>query len=105
MNMGQPVIICLVAAVVTGVFGGLLRDLICRRTPLVLHKELYASVAFIAAGLYMAQLHFGVSENIAIGVTLVTGFLLRLAAIRFSWQLPVFRIDESADKPKEEAKS
>lgn len=105
MNMGQPVIICLVAAVVTGVFGGLLRDLICRRTPLVLHKELYASVAFIAAGLYMAQLHFGISENIAIGVTLVTGFLLRLAAIRFSWQLPVFRIDESADKPKEEAKS
>ncbi|MDO6705221.1 trimeric intracellular cation channel family protein [Photobacterium sp. 1_MG-2023] len=100
MNMDQPVIICLMAAVVTGVFGGLLRDLICRQTPLVLHKELYASVALIAAGLYMAQLYFAVPENMAIGITLVTGFLLRIAAIRFQWQLPVFRIEDSAEQSK-----
>lgn len=43
MNMGLPAIICVVAAVVTGVFGGMLRDLICRRQPMVLHKELYVS--------------------------------------------------------------
>ncbi|WP_177335027.1 trimeric intracellular cation channel family protein, partial [Klebsiella variicola] len=62
MRMGLHPGICLVSAVVTGVFGGLLRDLICRQPPLVLHEELYASIALLASGLYLALLEFGVSD-------------------------------------------
>lgn len=92
INMGLHFGICIVAAIVTGVFGGLLRDLICRQAPLVLHQELYASVSLIVAGLYLLLQHYGVDENLTIIVSLVTGYLLRMASVRFNWRLPVFQL-------------
>ena len=85
--------ICMVSALVTGVFGGLLRDLICRQTPLVLHEELYASVALIASGMYLALLEFNVPDVTATIITLVTGYMLRMAAVRFKWRLPSFHLE------------
>lgn len=93
MGMGHHVLICMVSALVTGVFGGLLRDLICRQTPLVLHEELYASVALIASGMYLLQLEFGVSDVTATISTLIVGYLLRMAAVRFKWRLPSFHLE------------
>ncbi|GEA61796.1 trimeric intracellular cation channel family protein [Vibrio comitans] len=93
MAMGHHALICMVSALVTGVFGGLLRDLICRQTPLVLHEELYASVALIASGLYLAQLEFGIDEVTATISTLIVGYLLRMAAVRFKWRLPSFHLE------------
>ncbi len=90
MRMGLHPGICLVSAVVTGVFGGLLRDLICRQPPLVLHEELYASIALLASGLYLALLEFGVSDVVSTVVTLVVGYTLRMAAVRFKCRLPSF---------------
>ncbi|MGF1788272.1 trimeric intracellular cation channel family protein [Photobacterium swingsii] len=94
MDMGLPVLICVVSAVVTGVFGGLLRDLICRRPPMVLHKELYASVAFLAGGMYFGMMYFAVPELIATVATLVVGFIARMAAVQLGWSLPVFKLDD-----------
>ena len=92
MGMGLHALICIVSALVT-VFGGLLRDLICRQTPLVLHEELYASVAIIASGLYLTLLEFGVHDVTATISTLVIGYLLRMAAVRFKWRLPSFHLE------------
>lgn len=93
LGMGHHVFICMVAALVTGVFGGLLRDLICRQTPLVLHEELYASVALIASGLYLLQLELGVSDVTATVSTIAIGYLIRMAAVRFRWRLPSFHLE------------
>jgi len=93
MGMGHHALICMVSALVTGVFGGLLRDLICRQTPLVLHEELYASVALIASGMYLLQLELGVNEVTATISTLIVGYLLRMAAVRFKWRLPSFHLE------------
>ncbi|MEZ9877458.1 trimeric intracellular cation channel family protein [Vibrio breoganii] len=93
MGMGHHALICMVSALVTGVFGGLLRDLICRQTPLVLHEELYASVALIASGLYLTLLELGISDVTATITTLIVGYLLRMAAVRFKWRLPSFHLE------------
>ncbi|KOE80441.1 MULTISPECIES: trimeric intracellular cation channel family protein [Vibrio] len=93
MSMGHHAMICMVAALVTGVFGGLLRDLICRQTPLVLHEELYASVSLVASGLYLTLLEFGVNDVTSTIITLVVGYVLRMAAVRFKWRLPSFQLD------------
>ncbi|PSW03844.1 trimeric intracellular cation channel family protein [Photobacterium lipolyticum] len=100
MDMGLPAIICIVSAVVTGIFGGLLRDLICRQQPMVLHKELYASVAFIAGGMYYGMMFLAVPEMIATISTLVVGFVARMAAVQWSWRLPVFKLEETSDEKR-----
>ncbi|MGM8938856.1 trimeric intracellular cation channel family protein [Psychrobacter glaciei] len=96
LNMGLHYGVCVVAAIVTGVFGGLLRDLICRQTPLVLHHELYASVSLIVACLYLTLQYFTVSSNISVIVSLVAGYLIRMAAVRAKWRLPVFHLLETS---------
>ncbi|WP_413190510.1 trimeric intracellular cation channel family protein [Psychrobacter sp. AT9] len=96
LNMGLHYGVCVVAAIVTGVFGGLLRDLICRQTPLVLHHELYASVSLIVACLYLTLQYFTVSSNISVIVSLVAGYLIRMAAVRAKWRLPVFHFLETS---------
>lgn len=93
MAMGHHALICMVSALVTGVFGGLLRDLICRQAPLVLHQELYASVALASSGLYLALLELGINDVTATVSTLIFGYLLRMTAVRFKWRLPSFQLE------------
>ena len=94
LEMGHGVLIAVAAAVITGVFGGVMRDLLCDRVPLVFRHELYASVAILAALVYVGLVAVGVPENWSAVITLVVGFSLRVAAIRFKLSLPVFDYQE-----------
>lgn len=91
----HPAIVVLMG-VITGIFGGLLRDLLCSQVPLVLQRDLYASVSLVTGGLYIGLLHFGIGAGLATGLALCIGFVFRLAAIRYSLSLPVFHIDSLA---------
>lgn len=100
LGMGHGVVIAVAAAVITGVFGGVMRDLLCNRVPLVFRHELYASVAILAALVYVGLEAAGVPENWRAGITLVVGFGLRIAAIRFNLSLPVFDYQEIEQSPR-----
>lgn len=95
LELGMGIIIAVVAAVTTGVAGGVLRDLLCDRIPLVFREELYASVAILAALMYVGLDAVGLREEINVVATLVVGFVLRLLALRFKLRLPVFDYQES----------
>ncbi len=88
LGYGLPVVV--MAGIITGVFGGILRDILCNQTPQVLCHELYASVSLLVAALYLVLRHYGVSEDINLLASFSTGLALRLAAIRWHWSLPVF---------------
>lgn len=98
LELGHGFVIASVAAVVNGVSGGVLRDLMSDRVPLVFSKELYASVSILATGTYMALLAAGVSENWTIIITLLAAFGLRVIAMYFGLSLPVFEY-RGADQP------
>ncbi|WP_240922946.1 trimeric intracellular cation channel family protein, partial [Metapseudomonas otitidis] len=51
LNYALPVVA--MAGIITGIFGGILRDILCNRTPQVLRQELYASVSLLVALLYL----------------------------------------------------
>ncbi|WAF88674.1 trimeric intracellular cation channel family protein [Metapseudomonas otitidis] len=78
------------AGIITGIFGGILRDILCNRTPQVLRQELYASVSLLVALLYLGLRQQGVTEDINLLASFSVGLLLRLSAIRFGWSLPMF---------------
>lgn len=90
LNLGYDTPVVIMAGITTGIFGGILRDLLCNRTPMVLRKELYASVSLMVAILYLGLKSFGVNEDINLLASFSVGLALRLSAIRWSLALPVF---------------
>ncbi|WP_065988206.1 trimeric intracellular cation channel family protein, partial [Campylobacter coli] len=52
IEQNHGLILAISAAVITGVFGGILRDILCMRIPLVFQKEIYAGIAIIAGAIY-----------------------------------------------------
>ena len=99
LSMGYGLVIAVVAAVITGVFSGVMRDLLCNRIPLVFREELYASIAILVALVYVGLTHPGVAEVWTATAALVVGFGLRLAAIYFRLRLPVFDYQEIEHRP------
>lgn len=82
--------VVVMAGMITGVFGGILRDILCNRTPIVLMKELYASVSLLVALLFLGMQYLGIHHDITLLVSFVVGLGIRMAAIYWKWSLPVF---------------
>lgn len=94
IEMGQSPVIVIMSGMVTGIVGGVLRDVLCNDVPLVFSSELYATVAIVAGGLYFAGLSLGLPHEMVTLVTLVVGFLLRVLAIIFRLEMPKFVYDK-----------
>lgn len=90
LELDYSTTVVIMAGMTTGIFGGILRDILCNRTPLVLRKELYASVSLAVAVLYLTLRHWGVQHDLNMIISFAFGLSVRLAAIRWSWSLPVF---------------
>jgi len=93
LAFGAPGIVAILLGIVTGVAGGILRDVLRGELPLVFQPDvnLYATAVFVGALVFvLLQKGLPVSEShryIGMGVILV----LRLAAMRWRLRLPTFR--------------
>ncbi|MFT5788167.1 MAG: putative membrane protein YeiH [Shewanella sp.] len=97
LMLGYSVEIAIVMGVVTGVFGGVIRDILCNQVPLIFKKELYALVALLTATLYVAMKLNGVVEWISLSIALTFGFSFRMLAIRYHWSMPKFDYQYQSD--------
>lgn len=90
LAVGAPWLVASLMGVVTGVFGGILRDMLCNEVPLVFTGELYGTASWAGALLLVGLVGAGVATGWAAlaGGSLVLA--LRLGAIAFGWRLPVF---------------
>lgn len=89
-DLGFNSAVAVVMAVLTGVGGGVIRDLLADRTPLILHGEIYATASLGGALVFVLLSEtINVSEPVAgtVGALVVLG--LRLAGIHREWGLPV----------------
>ncbi len=94
IEMGQHPIIVIVAGLVTGIVGGIIRDVLCNDVPLVFSSELYATVAIVSGVLYYYGQSSGLPHDVVIIGTLVIGFTLRVLAIVFKLAMPKFVYDK-----------
>ncbi|ADO44141.1 trimeric intracellular cation channel family protein [Ketogulonicigenium vulgare] len=89
-EMGLPPIIIIVAGMITGCAGGVIRDILCGEIPLLLRSELYASVSVLTGIIYLAGLQTALPHDIVTFAALTFGLTLRLLALRFNWHMPKF---------------
>jgi uncharacterized membrane protein YeiH len=90
LELGYGGVIVVLMGTTTGVVGGVIRDILSARVPLILRKgELYATTAIAGVTFYLVLLGLGVAEGIAAGVGMATVVGLRLVAIIWKVGLPV----------------
>ena len=85
-----PPLVVVLMGTMTGVTGGILRDVITAQVPLILQREIYATAAIVGIGVYLALDAFGLPRSFAFGCGMIVVVLLRLAAMRWRLHLPVF---------------
>ena len=78
----------------SGIGGGIARDLLVARTPVVLQAELYAVAALLGSGVVALAHVTGFPPYPAMAAGALACFGLRYMAIRHGWHLPVARVPE-----------
>jgi uncharacterized membrane protein YeiH len=73
----------------TGIGGGMARDILITEVPVVLRSDLYAVAALAGAGIVVIGEMLDLSSTLATCVGAVLCFSLRFVAIRYGWKLPV----------------
>ena len=83
-------IVAIIMGVVTGIFGGVLRDVLSNRIPSVFRQstELYATCSFIGTSLFIVLNALQVNTLLASLAGAATVFILRLFAVGFKVTLP-----------------
>jgi uncharacterized membrane protein YeiH len=83
---------------ITAVGGGVMRDVLLNRIPVILEREIYASAALAGAGVVVLGKYFNWYSD----WTFLAGFLLcstlRILALYFHWKLPAFHKKIKSDK-------
>jgi uncharacterized membrane protein YeiH len=90
LQLHESLPIVIVAGMITGCAGGVLRDILCNDVPLLFRAELYASVSAATGLVYVAAFGIGLNHDVAIALALAVGLTFRLLAIRFKWEMPKF---------------
>lgn len=75
-------------ALLTGIGGGVLRDLFVQRMPLIFQKRVYALADILGACLYLFLYRRGVGQILTPTLTIASVFIIRMLATRYHWNLP-----------------
>ncbi|MEM9894982.1 MAG: trimeric intracellular cation channel family protein [Bacteroidota bacterium] len=91
LDLGIHPSIAIIMGMVSAVFGGVIRDIICNEIPLIFRQEIYALTCLIGGCAYVLFQWAGLLQvgNIAITIFLIS--LMRILAVRFKWKLPVMK--------------
>lgn len=87
---------CILMGMMTGVGGGILRDVLADKTPYVLKKHVYAIASLLGSGLYYV-LRVNL-DSIVFSATLamILVFAVRMLATIYLWQLPKVKFDKES---------
>ena len=86
-----PMWVAIAMGMITGAFGGVVRDILINEEPLFFRKDIYATACIAGGGVYWLTLECGGSEILQQSACALTVILLRFLAVKYSWQLPTLK--------------
>ena len=81
-------LICILLGTVTGIFGGVFRDIIVNEIPVVFQKEIYATACIIGGALYLLLVHFETPNPYLQIIPIISIILIRVIAVTYNISLP-----------------
>ena len=97
LQLDYPLVVVIMAGMITGICGGILRDVLCNQVPVVFCRELYASVSLFVCTLFLALRAAGIEADLNTLLCFALGFAFRMLAIRLGWKLPTFSYQQRWD--------
>lgn len=88
LDTGANALIAIIMGMMTGVAGGIIRDLLSNEIPLILRSEIYAVASLAGGVVYVVLLALGVAGALVVPLAVLATLGLRLVAIRRRWSLP-----------------
>ena len=101
LAVGYPMWVAASMGVITGAFGGVLRDILINEVPLIFRKDIYATACLLGAVVYWLILELGGSgfaQQVSCAATVI---ILRVLALRYSLSLPTLAPLPKSRKPPE----
>lgn len=90
LRLGYALPVVVMAGMITGICGGVLRDVLCNQLPVVFQRELYASVSLVVCCLFLGLRALDINEALNTTLSFAMGLTLRMLAIWRGWKLPTF---------------
>lgn len=90
LAMGYADVIAVMMGIMTGVVGGMIRDILVGEVPLILRKEIYATASFFGASVFVVASVYLDMGWLAVVLSLMTTLLARLGGVFWGWRLPQF---------------
>lgn len=87
-----PISAAVIMGVMTGVAGGVIRDIICNEIPLIFHREIYATACIVGSLVYILLSRLETPADLDVAIAVSTVLVIRLAAIRWHLELPRFHL-------------
>jgi len=93
LQLGTPPFVSVLFGVMTGAFGGVLRDVVLNDVPMLFRPttQLYATPVFTGCLAQVALIRFGATPSNALAFGALLTIAFRIAAMRFDWKLPAPR--------------
>lgn len=91
LNADIHPLICIGLGTITGCFGGIIRDILLNRIPLIFRKEIYASACIIGGATFLFLTTFtNLSYTVIQIFTILLIVSIRTLAVKYHWQMPKF---------------
>ncbi len=90
--------VALVMGMVSAVFGGVIRDVLTRKVPLIFKKEIYASACLAGGVIYLVLLKFNINEDVRFIIAASAIILIRTVVVKYELELPRIKKDMLGNK-------
>ncbi len=84
--------VSVVLGIMTGCFGGVIRDILCNQIPIIFRKEIYALASLAGAVCFIVLYSLNFDKNISYISTIALVIAIRVLAVKYSISLPTFTI-------------
>ncbi|MFC4269266.1 trimeric intracellular cation channel family protein [Polaribacter marinivivus] len=93
LNFDLHPLIALIMGMISAVFGGVLRDVLTNKIPLIFEKEIYASACLAGGITYLLLKKTPITDNLNFIVSASVIITIRLIAVKFNLELPKVKDD------------